>query len=104
MPDRISIRPEDHQVVAEILRMHLPPEAQVWVFGSRARGTDKRAADLDLAIDAGRRLTPDEMLTLELAFEESVLPYRVDVVDRQNIEGIFRENLLQDAVIFTQPD
>jgi|GEM_PF-5371300 len=51
----ITIRPKDLEIVRVILRAALPAEAGVCVFGSRAKGTKKRAADLDLAIDAGRK-------------------------------------------------
>ena len=94
------IRPIDRLVVVRILQWFLPPEARVWVFGSRARGTKKRAADLDLVIDAGRRLTSSEECQLEYAFEMSELPYRVDIVDMQRASGVFLDNILRDHIPF----
>ena len=43
---------------------------------ANATGRARRYSDLDLAIDAGRRLTSDEAPTLREAFEECDLPYR----------------------------
>jgi type I restriction enzyme S subunit len=77
------------RIVQDILRAHLPEGAQVWVFGSRASGRARVYSDLDLAIDAGRRLTLDERAVLAEAFSESDLPYRVDIVDWQAIDGHF---------------
>jgi predicted nucleotidyltransferase len=81
----------DHQrIVLDILDAHLPADAAVWVFGSRASGRARRYSDLDLTINAGRRLTIDETAILREAFDESDLPYRVDVVDWQAITPEFR--------------
>jgi len=47
-----------------ILAANLPHDAKVWVFGSRATGRARRYSDLDLAIDAGRPVTLDELAQL----------------------------------------
>src|ERR1044071_2083465 len=86
----VSLLPEHRRLVREILAEHLPAQAQIWVFGSRATGRAWRYSDLDLAIDAGRKLTLDETAMLREAFSESDLPYRVDVVDWHGISDSFR--------------
>ena len=90
MTSALSIREIDKVIVRDILRAHLPPGAKVWVFGSRALGTNKPAADLDLALDAGRPLTRLEGGALADVFEESDLPYKVDVVDLWTVNESFR--------------
>jgi predicted nucleotidyltransferase len=77
----VAIRERDLAIVRAILDATLPHEAVVRVFGSRARGNSRRASDLDLAIDAYRPLTAKEQGALADAFEESDLPYFVDVID-----------------------
>ena len=77
----LDIRPKDLKIVQKILAVSFPKEARVWVFGSRAKGKARRASDLDLAIDLGRPLTQYESSQLFHAFEDSDLPYKVDVVD-----------------------
>jgi len=74
-----------------ILAANLPHDAKVWVFGSRATGRARRYSDLDLAIDAGRPVTLDELAQLAEAFRESDLPYKVDIVDWQSIDDRFRQ-------------
>jgi predicted nucleotidyltransferase len=90
----VTIRPRDLEIVKAILNSTLKPEKpmhdSVFVFGSRASGTTKRAADLDLAIDLGRPMTPSEASTLAEEFEESDLPYRVDVVDLHDVSAEFK--------------
>jgi predicted nucleotidyltransferase len=82
----------DHRrLVLNIHRANLPGSAKAWVFGSRATGRARRYSDLDLAIDAGRRLTLDETARLGEAFSESDLPYRVDLVDWHDINDHWRQ-------------
>jgi len=86
----IDIAPDHRQMVLSVLREHLPSDACVWVFGSRATGRARRYSDLDMAIDAGRRLSLDETAILREAFDECDLPYRVDLADWQAIDENFR--------------
>lgn len=90
MSARLDITETDLGLVREILRRHLPAGVRVWVFGSRARGTARRFSDLDLAVDCGSRLELDTLLALREEFEESELPYEVDVVDSCDMDGDFR--------------
>jgi predicted nucleotidyltransferase len=93
----------DHaRMVLDILDAHLPADVAVWVFGSRVTGHARPYSDLDLAIDAGRRLTIDETAILREAFDESDLPYRVDVVDWQAISAEFRSLIAADRRLFAR--
>ena len=85
-----------------VLASLLPAQARVWVFGSRAKWTTKDTSDLDLAIDAGRALTLRELGALGEAFEESDLPYRVDIVDMHTVSDGFREIIERDRVAMPQ--
>ncbi len=96
--DTVTIVPQHLVMVQDILKACLLPTAQVYVFGSRARGTTKRAADLDLAIDAGRALTAQESLELWDQFEQSDLPYKVDVVDLHTIKPEFKSMIERDMI------
>ena len=99
---RIDVTPDHKRLVLEILRANLPPSAKVWVFGSRANGRARRYSDLDLAIDAGRRLTFDEMARLSEAFSDSDLPYRVDLIDWHNIDDRWRQAIAIERVALTE--
>ena len=99
---RIDVRPDHKQLVLDILRANLPPSAKVWVFGSRATGQARGYSDLDLAIDAGRRLTFDEMARLSEAFSDSDLPYRVDLIDWHNIDDRWRQTIAIERVALTE--
>ncbi|MGA2044785.1 MAG: nucleotidyltransferase domain-containing protein [Roseiarcus sp.] len=76
----------------------MPPTARAFVFGSRATGRARRTSDLDLAIDLGRSLTRRESLDLAEGFDESDIPYRVDIVDLHAASDGFKAIVERDKV------
>jgi len=96
---RIDVTADHRRLLLEVLGANLPRHAKAWVFGSRASGRARRYSDLDLAIDAGRRLTLDEMARLTEAFSDSDLPYRVDVVDWHGLDDRFRRLIAGERVL-----
>ncbi|HXH55120.1 MAG TPA: nucleotidyltransferase domain-containing protein [Gammaproteobacteria bacterium] len=99
MNNAIDICASDLKIVQNILRNTLAKNAKVWVFGSRVKGTVRRASDLDIAIDVERKLKNKEKSELFHAFEESDLPYKVDIVDLQNVDEGFKKIIDQQKVI-----
>jgi len=63
---------------------------EVRAFGSRVSGTAKEYSDLDLAIIGEEKLPRRVKMLLREAFEESDLPFRVDIVDYNAISDSFR--------------
>ena len=62
---------EHRRIVLDLLAEHLPAGGQRSGCSGRGRpGRARRYSDLDLAIDAGRRLTSDEAAVSREAFEE----------------------------------
>ena len=97
----VDIRPDHLAIVQEILRVHLPAGFQVWVFGSRANWTTKDSSDLDLAVEGAAKLDHKAMVGLEVAFEESNLPYTVDVVDLKAVSSNFKQIVEDQRVLLT---
>ena len=59
---------------------------EVWIFGSRAKGSYKPGSDIDLAImNSGIEL--QDLLFLQGKFESSSLPYKLDVVNYQALKN-----------------
>ena len=93
----IHLQPYEWEIVAAILRKHVPGKA-VWAFGSRATGRRvKRFSDLDLAVEG--RLDAGESYGLEEDFDESSLPIKVDVVQLGAITPEFRARIEKDFVL-----
>lgn len=98
MQDQIDIEKKHADIVLSILRQFLTPQITVWVFGSRATHKAKQYSDLDLALEAQGNLNIDInlIIKLELAFEESELPWKVDIIDINNVSETFRNIIVKD--------
>ena len=93
-----DIRPDHLKILLEILNRVIP-DREVWVFGSRAKGTARDTSDLDLAIIGKTPLDFRTLATLRDFFSESNIPYKVDVVDWTTISETFREIIRKDKVV-----
>lgn len=70
----------------------------VYLFGSWARGSASSLSDIDVAIEARIPLAPGTLARLRERLEESHVPYRVDVVDLNDLEPDFRQKILREGV------
>ena len=104
MVDPVDISPDHLDVVRNILREHLPSGVSVWAFGSRADWTTRDSSDLDLALEGSSALDYNIMLALNTAFEESSLPYKVDVVDLNQVSSSFRRIVGTQKILLTDTD
>ncbi len=62
---------------------------EVRAFGSRVRGQSRPYSDLDLAVYGLEPLSADTLRLLQEAFEDSTLPFRVDIVDACRLSPTF---------------
>lgn len=70
---------------------------RIFLFGSRALGTSRAASDIDLALLAEGPIPPDLIARLRDEFEESTIPYSVDILDLSQVTGAFREKVLREG-------
>ncbi len=75
----------------ELLARHLP-DTEVWAYGSRIKGNARPWSDLDLVVFAGPE-KKKAVAELREAFEESDLPFRVDLFVWDELPESFRENI-----------
>lgn len=99
-PD-IDISPAHWQIVESILAEHLGGY-EVWAFGSRARHTAKPYSDLDLAVITQTPLPLSILAATNLAFEESDLPWSVDLLDWASTSAGFKALIEQDHRVVQQ--
>jgi type I restriction enzyme S subunit len=90
IPICIDLSDEELSIVQDVLRRHVP-EREVWAFGSRARHTAKKFSDLDLAVIGETPLGLALQAAMNEAFQESALPFKVDLVDWASITPAFRQ-------------
>lgn len=86
----IDVSPHHFQIIKKILKKHVPG-CEVRAFGSRVTQTAKSYSDLDLAIIGKDELLAKTLFALKEDFEESDLPFRVDVLDWRAISDDFRK-------------
>ena len=94
----VDLNPYAWAEVSRILQ-HFAPGLEVWAFGSRAKWTAKAHSDLDLAVMTNEPLSLEKFASLKEAFDESVLPFRVDVVDWAATSDSFRKIIERDKVV-----
>ena len=94
----IDIAPAYLAIVRDILDEHVP-DCEVRAFGSRATWIAKDYSDLDLAIVSDQPIKWRVLSELKDAFEESYLPFRVDVLDWHDISDNFREIIRGDCTV-----
>lgn len=70
--------------VCRILACH-PGVERAIVYGSRAKGTFRTGSDIDLTL-VGARLSHVDLLRLMREFDESSIPYRVDLSLLESIQ------------------
>lgn len=72
-------------------------EYKLYVFGSRVKGVSKQYSDIDIAIES-KELTPQIKSHLEFIFEDSTIPYKIDIIDLNNITEKFKSLIEPDLV------
>jgi len=95
----IAVSDSDMKIIKDILQANVPG-CEVKAFGSRIKNTFKQNSDLDLAIVGKSKLGFSKMGELKLSFEDSDLPFRVDVLDYNSISQNFRNIIDKNHEIF----
>ena len=98
----IDITTEQRATVLALLKRHLPATT-AWVYGSRAKWTARPHSDLDLVVFA----TPEQhnqVGALREAFEESNLPFRVELFVWDTVPESFREQIEAEHAVLVEKD
>jgi predicted nucleotidyltransferase len=90
------------RAIEELRRMLLAAlgehDAEVWLFGSCARGEALQHSDIDIAILPHDELPPDFFSDLAESTEESSIPYDVDIVDLRSAAPALINEVRQEGV------
>lgn len=76
------------------------PHCTVYVFGSRARKTHREGSDIDLAIDAGKKISLNTILDIKAEIEETTIPLFVDIVDIYSVSDDLKEEIEKEGVLW----
>jgi len=72
--------------------------AEIYLFGSHARGDATRLSDVDVAIDAAEPLPTGCLARLREQLEESTIPLTVELVDLGEADAEFRARVRGEGV------
>lgn len=93
----MNLTPVQLGIICDIFAHHLPGRA-VQLFGSRAVGRAKSHSDIDLVIMGEESLSVTTMRKLRDAFDDSDLPYHVDLVEWATTSDEFRKVIMLTAM------
>ena len=86
-------------IVKKILFQFLDPQKdKAFIFGSWAVGNARKFSDIDIGIQSSRQIPNGMLSDLEEAFEESNLPYIVEVVDFNTVSEKFKTIASQKVI------
>jgi len=101
LSNKYGLSDRDMQTLHDILYKY-PEVLLVNIFRSRAKGTSKPGSDIDLSI-MNMGANSNILHNLKNEFEESSLPYKVDLVDFHTLTNPdFAEHIKRVGAIFYQ--
>ena len=83
----------------EIIKKRLP-ESKIYLFGSRARGTQSSGADIDLALDNGKKIDLKLIMKLYGDIEETTIPLTVDLVDLYDASDKLKSEVEKEGILW----
>ena len=89
-------------IVKQIVLKHIPKDNfAVFLFGSRAVGNAKPLSDIDIL---GPKPLPNIIKEdLESDLEESIVPYKIDLIDFYQVDKDFKKEALNTIQIWNCP-
>ena len=95
--DNIDLTLAQRKEVMALLKRYLP-DTEVWAYGSRVNFTAKPSSDLDMVSFASKEQS-QAVANLREAFEESCLPFRVDLFVWDDLPKEFHKNIQEARVV-----
>jgi len=91
-------------IVKQIVLKHIPRDNfAVFLFGSRAVGNAKPLSDIDIGILGSEPLPTIIKVDLESDLEESIVPYKIDLIDFYQVDKDFKKEALNTIQIWNCP-
>ena len=92
------INPEYKKQILKAIAYHFP-DAKVILFGSRARGTHKEGADVDVAIQVKEPIELGEMARARVTLENLPIPLEVDLVNLDTVPEELKHVILREGIV-----
>lgn len=99
---KFGLTPTQYQLLQNLLIDPLQKnKAKVYVFGSRARGTQHPFSDIDILYEENPEypIEDDKISLIKEALEDSNLPFKVDLVNAKYLAASYRPSVEKDRII-----
>jgi uncharacterized protein len=70
----------------------------LYLFGSRARGTARKYSDVDMALKSTKPITMSNILKISSDIDDTNIAYKVDIVDYAKVPKALKMNIDADGV------
>jgi uncharacterized protein len=94
------VKREYREQIIEIIKKHLP-EAKIYLFGSRSRGTNHPGSDIDIAVDTSHKIDRSIIHKIKDELEDTTIPFFVDVIDWYSAEDTLKSQVKKDGILWT---
>jgi predicted nucleotidyltransferase len=87
----------------KILEIFGHTQAKIFLFGSRANGRARRGSDADIGIESIDDVTFRKLkMEFDTFCEESIIPFRVELIHFDRVDMDFKEQALKEIVIWKE--
>ncbi|MGB9638218.1 MAG: nucleotidyltransferase domain-containing protein [bacterium] len=87
---------ESLNLILEIFKKNLNPQAKVYLFGSSVKGDYKKFSDIDIAIE---NIDKKALTNIRYQIENLNIPYKVEIIDLSKVSKKFKKEILQTGVL-----
>lgn len=85
--------------VYQIAKEHLQgQDVTLFLFGSWATGKERKTSDIDVGVYYQSSLPRGTLARMRLDYEESNIPYHIDLVDLTHTDADFREKVMEEGI------
>ena len=99
MKTKVEIDSEAKNKLVGILSV-LFPDAKIYLFGSRARGTATEFSDIDIALDEGKTIDRLRIGEAVAMLNESNIPYKIEIVDMHELPEAMVQQIKKDGILW----
>ncbi|VAX35781.1 hypothetical protein MNBD_UNCLBAC01-313 [hydrothermal vent metagenome] len=90
------------QLKSVVLNTFKNDSVKIVIFGSRARGDQNITSDIDIGLLPKEKIDRNKLINLKEKLEELNIPYHVDLVNLNETEPAFKQEVLKDAVTWKE--
>lgn len=100
--EQVAISSRHLQCLLDEIERYIP-DATVWAFGSRIKGSCRPASDLDLAVHCDKETARHDLPRLNEALIESDLPFKVQMLDYNRLPEYMQAVIKEKYVVLYRP-